>query len=51
MGEMSGKEQKTKLNWYGLALSREREYVGKIVIGMDVEGRVGKQEMDGLDEC
>ena len=39
--------KKTKLNWYGHALSREKEYVGKLVIGMDVEGRARKQEMDG----
>ena len=36
VGEISKKVQESMLKWYGHVLRREDEYVGKIVIGMEV---------------
>ena len=51
MGEISKKVQESRLKWYGHALRREDEYVGKRVIGMEVPGkrRRGRPKWDWLD--
>ena len=39
MGEISKKVQECRLKWYGQALRREEEYVGKSVMVMEVPGK------------
>ena len=39
MGEISKKMQECRLKWYGQALRREEEYVGKRVMVMEVPGK------------
>ena len=36
MGEISKKVQESRLKWYGQVFIGEEEYVGKIVMGMEV---------------
>ena len=38
VGEISKKVQESRLKWYGHVLRREDEYVGKIVMAMEVPG-------------
>ena len=51
VGEISKKVQESMLKWYGHVLRREEEYVGKIVIVMEVprekKGRKTKAEVVG----
>ena len=51
MGEMSKKVQESRLKWYGHVLRRDDEYVGKIVMGMEVPGkrRRGRPKREWLD--
>ena len=39
MGEISKKVQESRLKWYGHVLRREDEYVGKILMAMEVPGK------------
>ena len=39
VGEISKKVQESRLKWYGHVLRREDEYVGKRVMGMEVQGK------------
>ena len=39
VGEMSKKVQESRLKWYGHVLRREEEYVGKILMVMEVPGK------------
>ena len=39
MGDISKKVQESRSKWYGHALGREDEYVGKRVMGMEVPGK------------
>ena len=39
VGEISKKVQESRLKWYGHVLRREEEYVGKIVMAMEVPGK------------
>ena len=39
VGEISKKVQESMLKWYGHVLRREDEYIGKIVMGMEVPGK------------
>ena len=39
MGEISKKVQESRLKWYGHVSRRENEYVGNIVMGMEVPGK------------
>ena len=50
-GEISKKVQESRLKWYGHALRREDEYVGKRVMGMEVPGkrRRGRPKRRWLD--
>ena len=50
-GEISKKVQESRLKWYGHALRREDEYVGKRVMGMEVSGkrRRGRPKRRWLD--
>ena len=42
--------QESRLKWYGHVLRREDEYVGKIVMGMEVPGkRRGRSKRRWLD--
>ena len=51
MGEISKKVQESRLKWYGHVLRREDEYVGKIVMAMEVPGnrRIGRPTRMWLD--
>ena len=39
VGEIFKKVQESRLKWYGHVLRRQEEYVGKIVIVMEVPGK------------
>ena len=39
VGEISKKLQESRLKWYGHVLRREDEYVGKRLMGMEVQGK------------
>ena len=45
VGEISKKVQESK--WYGHALRREDEYVGKRVMTMEVPGKEGGEDQSG----
>ena len=51
MGEISKKQQESRLKWYGHVLRREYEYVGKRVMAMEVPGkrRRGRPKRRWLD--
>ena len=51
MGEISTKVQESRFKWYGHALRREEEYVGKRVMVMEVPGkrRRGRPKRRWLD--
>ena len=51
VGEIFKKVQESRLKWYGHVLRRQDEYVGKIVMGMEVPGerRRGRPKWDWLD--
>ena len=51
VGEISKKLQESRLKWYGHALRREEEYVGKRVMVMEVPGkrRRGRPKRRWLD--
>ena len=51
MGEISKKVQESRLKWYGHALRREEENVGKRVMAMEVPGkrRRGRPKWRWLD--
>ncbi len=51
MVEKSKKVQESRLKWYGHVLRREEEYVGKIVVTMEVPGksRRGRPKRRWLD--
>ena len=40
--EISKKIQERRLQWYGHVMRREDDYVGKRVMGMEIEGRRGR---------
>ena len=39
VGEISGKVQEKRLKWFGHVMRREEDYIGKRVLGMEVQGK------------
>ena len=42
VGELSGKMQERRLNWFGHILRKEDEYIGRQVMAMQIEGHRGR---------
>ena len=46
VGEISKKVQERRMRWYGHVMRRDEEYVGKRVMGIEVQGRPKKRWAD-----